>query len=332
MLEHGGRLLAAAGRYGIPRGDWLDLSTGIAPYAYPVPPIPPDVWQRLPEDEDGLPALAGRCYGAQRVLALPGSQAAIQSLPRLRSPGVVVIPQPSYEEYAHAWAGAGHAVIRCSAAGLMQAAMGADAVVIGNPNNPDGMRFSRQALLDLAQRLEARQGWLVIDEAFADADEPGDSLAPVAGGAGARNVVVLRSIGKFFGLAGARVGFAIGGEAILNSLAEAIGPWALAHPSRLVAGAALADDGWQQAQRARLRRDVARLQALLTAGGLGASSGTALFRYLQRADAAEVHEFFARRGILLRCFARPAAIRAGLPGREADWQRLASTLEQWKTR
>lgn len=332
MLEHGGRLLAAAQRYRIAPEDWLDLSTGIAPHAYPVPPIPPAVWQRLPEDEDGLAAIACRYYGARQVLALPGSQAAIQLLPRLRAPGVAAMLEPSYAEYAATWHAAGHDVRRFAADELPKAAGEADAVVICNPNNPTGQRFSRRTLLDLAQQLDARGGWLIVDEAFSDADENGESLADVAGSAAAGNVVVLRSLGKFFGLAGARVGFAIAGDAILASLAEATGPWAVAHPSRHATRAALADRDWQAAQRVRLQRDGARLHGLLAAAGLGESSGTALFRYLARDDARELHEFFALRGILLRYFARPAAVRCGLPAKETEWQRLAATLDQWSSR
>lgn len=332
MLEHGGRLRAAAARYGIALEDWLDLSTGIAPEAYPVPPIPSAVWQRLPEDEDGLSEAACRYYGTPRVLALPGSQAAIQWLPRLRPAGVVAVLEPSYEEHAAAWRAAGHEVRPCSSGELPLMAAAVDAVVIGNPNNPAGQRFLRKQLLDMARQLEQRQGWLVVDEAFADAEEKSESLVDVAGSAAAPNVVVLRSLGKFFGLAGARVGFAIAGEAILDSLAEAIGPWAIAHPSRLAAGAALADTDWQCAQRQRLQRDGARLHELLAAAGLGESSGTALFRYLACDDALALHGFFARQGILLRHFARPAAVRFGLPATTAEWQRLALALEQWRRR
>ncbi len=332
MLEHGGRLLAAAAHYGIAPEHWLDLSTGIAPYAYPVPRIPAAAWQRLPEDEDGLAAIACRCYGARQALPLPGSQAAIQLLPRLKAPGSAVMLEPSYAEYAAAWHGAGHTVRCCAAEDLPPAAATADAVVIGNPNNPTGHRFSRQDLLDLARQLEARGGWLVVDEAFADAEEKSESLADVAGSAAAANVVVLRSLGKFFGLAGARVGFALAADAILAPLADALGPWAVAHPSRHAARAALADGAWQAAQRVRLQRDGARLHGLLAAAGLGESSGTALFRYLARDDARQLHEFFARQGILLRHFAQPAAVRWGLPATEADWQRLAAALEQWSKR
>lgn len=332
MLEHGGRLLAAAAQYGIAPEHWLDLSTGIAPCAYPVPPLPAAAWQRLPEDEDELAAIACRYYGARQVLPLPGSQAAIQLLPRLRPPGMALVPEPSYAEYAAAWSAAGHTVRRCAAADLLREAATADAVILGNPNNPTGQRFARQDLLDLARPLDARGGWLIVDEAFADGEEKSESLADVAGSAAAANVVVLRSLGKFFGLAGARVGFAIAADAILAPLAAALGPWAVAHPSRHAARAALADGAWQTAQRARLQRDGARLHGLLAAAGLGESSGTALFRYLERDDARQLHEFFARQGILLRHFAQPAAVRWGLPASEADWQRLAAALEQWSKR
>ena len=332
MLEHGGRLLAAAARHGIAAEDWLDLSTGIAPYSYPVPPISSGVWQRLPEDEDGLPAIACRCYGAQRALPLPGSQSGIQALPRLKAPGVAMVLAPSYGEYAAAWRAAGHVVRSVAADDLVSAVGEADAVILGNPNNPTGRRFPRRILLDLARQLEIRGGWLIVDEAFADAQDHSESLADVAGSAAAGNVVVLRSLGKFFGLAGARVGFAIANESILALLAEAIGPWAVAHPSRMAARAALADREWQGAQRARLQQDGARLHRLLATAGLGESSGTALFRYLVRDDARELHEYFARQGILLRHFEKPAAVRCGLPATESQWQRLAATLDQWKTR
>lgn len=336
MLEHGGRLRAAAARYGLALEDWLDLSTGIAPEAYPVPPIPSAVWQRLPEDEDGLTEAACRYYGAPRVLALPGSQAAIQLLPRLRPTGVVAVLEPSYEEHVAAWSAAGHAVRPCTAGDLPLRVAEADVVVVGNPNNPTGERFSRRQLLDLARQLQTRQGWLVVDEAFADAEEKSESLANVAGsaevGSAAGNVVVLRSLGKFFGLAGARVGFAIAGGSILDRLASALGPWSLAHPSRVAARAALADTDWQRAQRQRLQRDGARLHELLAASGLGQSSGTALFRYLACDDALALHEFFARQGILPRYFARPAAVRFGLPATPGEWQRLALALDQWRNR
>ena len=68
MLEHGGRLRVAARRFGIPLSDWVDLSTGINPQPYPVPPLAPEVWLRLPETDDGLEAAAARYYGNPLLL------------------------------------------------------------------------------------------------------------------------------------------------------------------------------------------------------------------------------------------------------------------------
>ncbi|MCF8179520.1 MAG: threonine-phosphate decarboxylase CobD [Sulfuritalea sp.] len=332
MLEHGGRLRVAAARYGIPLANWIDLSTGISPYVYPVPPIEPEIWQRLPEDEDGLDTIACRYYGAQTALALPGSQAAIQNLPRLRPPGTVAVLNPSYEEYAAAWLTAGHQVRRCSAEELPAIVREVDVVMIGNPNNPTGECFSCGQLREMARQLDARNGWLVVDEAFADAEPDPPSLAGIAGSDTAGNVIVLRSLGKFFGLAGARVGFAIAASPILDLLAELIGPWALSHPARLAARSALADAEWQTAQRERLQRDGVRLHTLLADAGMGQSTGTALFRYLLCDEATALQEFFAGHGILVRHFSQPSAVRFGLPATPQQWQALAATLNDWKNR
>jgi cobalamin biosynthetic protein CobC len=308
LLEHGGRLGEAARRWGIPRAGWLDLSTGISPWAYPLPPVPAEVWQRLPEEEDGLEDAARDYYGTKHLLALPGSQAAIQALPRLFPPGRVAMPMPLYAEHPAAWHAAGHALVDWDAP--------SDYAVLCQPNNPTGAGFARAALLERARRVRL----LVVDEAFIDA-EPGESLS----GAAADNIVVLRSLGKFFGLAGARVGFACAAPELLDRLAEALGPWSVAHPARWAARLALRDAGWQAAQRERLRGASFRLAALLS--GLGAPTGTALFQTIATPHAPEWFAALARQGILVRRFDASAALRFGLPGDEAAWARLAAALQ-----
>lgn len=325
MLEHGGRIAEAAARWNIPAAEWLDLSTGIAPFPYPVPPLPADCWQRLPEDGDGLEAVAAAYYGNGAPLPLPGSQAAIMGLPRLLPAGTAAVLAPAYGEYAAAWRNAGHAVSEFVADQLESAAESAQVVMLGNPNNPDGMRFPRERLLATAAALARRVGWLVVDEAFGDA-EPEASLAAVAGSPAAPNVIVLRSLGKFFGLAGARVGFACGDADLLARLRELVGPWAVAHPARWVARHALSDRAWQADQRKRLAVASRRLADLLRDVGFGESTGTALFRYVPTARAGEIFEALARQGILVRRFAEPSALRFGLPADEGGWQRLAAAL------
>lgn len=311
MLEHGGCLLAAAKQYGRPAGEWLDLSTGISPWPYPVPPLPAAVWQRLPEEDDGLDDAARACYGAKHVLMLPGSQAAIQALPNFFPAGRVAMPAPLYAEHPACWRAAGHAVVAWNTP--------ADYAVLCNPNNPTGQRFTREELLALSGTVRL----LVVDEAFIDA-APEQSLATHA----AENIIVLRSLGKFFGLAGARVGCAIAAPALLEQLREALGPWALSNPARWAARHALTDRPWQAEQRERLHSAAHRLADLLQRVGAGEPAGTALYRYLETPRAAAIHAALARRGVLVRHFDHPAALRFGLPADESQWQRLAATLKE----
>lgn len=319
MLEHGGKLLAAAARYRIEAADWLDLSTGINPAGWPVPAVPPEVWQRLPETEDGLLDAAAAYYGCSSVLPVAGSQAAIQALPRLRAACRVGVPHPAYAEHAHAWHAAGHAVVAWDAGHNIDAL---DVLVLVHPNNPSGQTHTRAELLDWHAELAARGGWLVVDEAFIDAT-PDDSLADVCPRPG---LIVLRSLGKFFGLAGARVGFVLAEPALLTALDTLLGPWAVSAPSRWVARAALADTAWQQAARPALLAAGARLAALLRDHGLAPAGGTALFQWVRTPDAADWHERLARQGILTRLFADPPSLRFGLPHHETDWARLAAAL------
>ena len=283
--------------------DWLDLSTGINPVAYPVPPVSAEVWQRLPEEDDGLQEIAAAYFGTHELL--PGARVSLLA--------------PSYAEHAHAWRG--RAVHQCDAAGLDAAVDRSDVVVLVNPNNPSGVHFARDSLLEWHTRLARRGGWLIVDEAFIDA-EPGASLAAQAGLPG---LVVLRSLGKFFGLAGARVGFVLAPAALRLQLAEALGPWAISGPGRHAARHALADRDWQQRMRHKLTAAGARLAALLQEAGLGSVSGPALFKWFAHPRAAALHEALARRGILVRLFDTPASLRLGLPPDEA-WTRLRTGL------
>ena len=321
MLEHGGRLRRAAEAYGIPLADWLDLSTGINPQGYPVPPVPADAWLRLPEDDDGLEAAAADYYGSADLLPVAGSQPAIQLLPAVLRGERVSLLAPGYAEHAHAWRDR-HAVAVGTDA-IDAAVARSDIVVLVQPNNPTGVHFGRERLLEWHARLSRRGGWLVVDEAFIDTT-PEQSLAPLAGADG---LVVLRSLGKFFGLAGARVGFVFAPAGVRAALAERLGPWTIGGPARWAARHALADRAWQAQARASLQAAGARLQTLLARHGLPAR-GPALFKLVATPDAARLHEVFARRGILLRLFETPQAVRFGLPPDEAGWARLAAALAE----
>lgn len=322
MLEHGGRLRRAAHEYGIPLPDWLDLSTGISPFAWPVPAIPPAAWQRLPEDDDGLLEAARAYYAAPALLPVAGSQAAIQALPALRPPGRAGVIAPGYAEHAAAWQRAGHRVELRAADALVAAAERYDTLVLIHPNNPGGERFDPQVLLRAHAALAARGGWLVVDEAFMDAT-PQHSLCPYADREG---LIVLRSVGKFFGLAGARAGFVSAAPALLDALRERLGPWTLGGPTRHVLKQALADRAWQAQARERLHAASERLAALLSRHGLHPAAGCALFQWCRHAQAATLHRALAQRGVFTRLFDTPASLRFGLPGDEAAFARLDAAL------
>ena len=326
---HGGGLRAAAEHYGIPLDQWLDLSTGINPHGYPVPAPPAAVWARLPEPDDGLEAAAAAYYGCSALLPLPGSQAAIQLLPALRAPGRVGILAPSYNEHARAWQTAGHAVEALPALAeapldmIEQRLAQLDVLVLVNPNNPTGLRFPVETLLRWHAALAARGGWLLVDEAFMDTTPEG-SLLPACP---RRGLLVLRSLGKFFGLAGARVGFLAAEAELRAAVGARLGPWALSGPARWAATQALQDRAWQARARESLTGAGACLEALLGEHGLAVEGGTPLFQWGRHTDATAIQDALARQGILVRRFDDPASLRFGLPGDEPQWQRLAAALE-----
>lgn len=322
MLEHGGGLRSAATQRGIPLDEWLDLSTGINPHSWPVPDVPAAIWSRLPEDDDGLERAARLYYNAEAILPVAGSQAAIQALPALRRPCNVGVLTPGYAEHAHAWQRAGHRVSALAAEAIDAVISQLDVLLIINPNNPTGAGFSVEQLLHWHQQLADRGGWLVVDEAFIDVT-PEQSLALYSTRTG---LIILRSLGKFFGLAGARLGFVCAQTELLAQLKNLLGPWTVNAPTRWLAKAALADTRWQQATRKRLCNDAVRLYKLLAQHELEPDGGCALFQWVKTPQAISIYENFAASGVLIRLFSNTSSLRFGLPGSESEWQRLALAL------
>jgi cobalamin biosynthetic protein CobC len=325
-VPHGGDLADARALFPDAPTPWIDLSTGINPRPYPLPPVPPEAWTRLPgkAEEAALRRAAAAAYGApgpDRVVPAPGTQALISLLPRLRPPGRVAVLSPTYGEHAAAWRAAGHEVAETVRADDLA---DADVAVVTRPNNPDGRLMPRADALALAAALAARGGWLVADEAFADVLDPRRSLCPDADAPG---LVVLRSFGKFFGLAGVRLGFAVCAPALAADVARALGPWATSGPAVAVGTAALSDGAWIADERLRLAHEAARLDALLAAAGLPVVGGTSLFRLVEHPDARGRADRLGRAGIYVRRFpARPDRLRFGLPGHARAWRRLADAL------
>lgn len=329
LPPHGGDVSAAATRWGIAPEDWLDLSTGIAPWPYPFGPVPAEAFERLPQarGRDRLIEAASAVYGVHdrdAIRAVAGAQQAISLLPVLLPGRRVAVLGPTYSEHAAAWTGTAAAVtedptLDALAGCLEQGGIG----VIVNPNNPDGRTVAAATLLDLADRAAAAGGVLVVDEAFCDAT-PGLS---VAGAAGRPGLIVMRSFGKYFGLAGIRLGFCVGPPPLLAALDRLLGPWPVAGPALAIGTAALRDAVWRSAQRHRLEAASGRLRAQLARHGLVPVGGTALFTTVRHEAARDIYRRLAAQGVLVRAFeAMPTLLRFGLPCDPASEERLDRAL------
>ncbi|ESX16160.1 aspartate aminotransferase [Mesorhizobium sp. LSJC255A00] len=332
VVDHGGSLGRARALFPHAPQPFVDLSTGINPHSYPLFELPATALSRLPEAARlcELARVAAGAYGApsaENVAVAPGTQILLPRVASLVSPGKALVLGPTYAEHARAAAIAGHAVAEVDD---FEALAGAEIAIVVNPNNPDGRVVSRERLLRLAETLRAIGGLLVVDEAFMDVGPHAESLA---GDVGRGGIVVLRSFGKFFGLAGLRLGFALSDAVTVERLETQFGPWAVAGPALEYGIRALADSGWQAGMRRRLAQDAARLDALLSRFGVAVAGGTTLFRYLRLADAPGLFSTLGERGILLRHFSeRPQVLRAGLPGSQEEWQRLETALADWHAR
>jgi cobalamin biosynthesis protein CobC len=243
----------------------------------------------------------------------------------LMQPGRAAVLAPSYGEFARAASLAGHDVSEVDGLAVVG---DAQLVLVANPNNPDGRLFSRNDLITLAGNLRARDGLLVADEAFMDV---GPTDASLVGDASGGNIVVLRSFGKFFGLAGLRLGFAIAAPEIATRLAAMLGPWAVSGPALAVGANALADQAWIEKTRSHLARSAEKLDSLLTASGLDIVGGTNLFRLVRNDAAVELFHHLGSAGILVRRFPEQSNwLRFGLPADQKAWRRLQIALARFK--
>ncbi|EJC79675.1 L-threonine-O-3-phosphate decarboxylase [Rhizobium leguminosarum bv. trifolii WSM2297] len=346
-IAHGGGITAVAAAFGGRPEDWLDLSTGINPCPVALPEIPARVWHRLPDshlvDEARFAARDHYRSGEILPLPVPGTQSVIQLLPRLLRQGVqfaetddriamtdnrvavtddrIAVVSPTYGEYARAFASAGFAV---DAVGDL-AAIGAEhrLAVVVNPNNPDGRVWPAETLIALHDRMKAVDGLLVVDEAFGDTD-PALSLAAHA--QNLSNLIIFRSFGKFFGLAGLRLGFAIAPHDILERFENWLGPWAVSGPALSLAASLLRSE--VSALRGRIDERCAGLSAVLAGAGLRIAGGTTLFTLVVDARAGDIYTHLCRHHILVRKFDyAPDWLRFGLTPDPAADRRLGEALQ-----
>jgi cobalamin biosynthetic protein CobC len=325
-MNHGGDLSEAIALYGGAVHDWLDLSTGINPEPWPVPPDLLAGLHHLPTqaDENKLISVASTAFDVPAhclVVAAPGAQSLIQWLPHLAPPGAVAVLSPTYSEHARSWQQAGRDVSLFEDLTALPSA--ARHLVLVNPNNPDGRSVRLEDLRRTAETILARHGWLIIDESFIDCAPHLSAISlcqPLP-------VLSLRSFGKFHGLPGLRLGFLIAHAEIARLFRQALGPWPVSTPALRIGAAALADQAWAMATHDKLALMAVRLDEVLEAAGLHVIGGASLFRLVSCETATALHEALARKHIWCRCFNdAPNRLRFGLPRNDEELERLREGL------
>ncbi|MDJ0977277.1 MAG: threonine-phosphate decarboxylase CobD [Erythrobacter sp.] len=313
---HGGRIDAMAAAFPDAPLPWIDLSTGINPFPYPMPPIPAEAWTRLPtaRDRERCEAAMAKAFGCDRAYcrAIPGTELVIRQLPVILEKERVILRGRSYADHAESW-GAARANVKAVNDPLDHLG-DADVVVLVNPNNPDGTRWPPERIEEARSKLASRGGWLILDEAYADL-KPALSISRLAGQKG---LIVLRSFGKFFGFAGVRLGAVLGPSEILSKLADRLGGWDVSGPALSLGANAYADLKWQNATRLKLSAAREELSRLLAKAGIEEMGGTDLFRFVRASNSEAVWEALANRGIAVRRFPDDNQhLRIGLPNSDA---------------
>ncbi len=318
---HGGDLKLAVEEFGVKDEGWIDLSTGVNRNHYPNIDVSTTAATNLPSsnDNENLLESARKFYKVSvfsQIIAAPGTQLILQNIPPIFPNRKVAIFSPTYEEHRYTWEKAGNKVVPVSSLGaLTEGAIG----VVVNPNNPDGQTHQVGDLLAISEQLEL----LIIDEAFCDNVPELSAIPHLANG----KILVLRSLGKFFGLAGLRLGFAIGPTQVTQMLIERLGPWAVSGPAIEVGNRALSDNIWISKMKEKLIEKNTRLNRILKKQNLSIIGGTELFTLVKTAQAPDIYKILGDKGILVRRFEEQKNwLRIGLPGIEIEWDRFELAL------
>lgn len=317
----------AMARYGGKFEDWLDLSTGINPESFSLPDLPDFIWNRLPDAHllDEMLRSAKDFYKVDQdrpLVAAPGTQALIQLLPYLRAIGQVAIISPTYQEYSICFDMAGWSVVECTTIDAIPAE--ATVAIVVNPNNPDGRSYTAPELLSLARKMGEKNGILIIDEAFSETED----IVSLANFAEQAPIIVLKSFGKYFGLAGIRLGFAFADQKTVSEIERRLGPWAVSGPALAIAKYAFSQNFEELADfDARIQSRKRALSGTLQRCGLAELGGSSLFTLVQHPDAEKIYEALAEQHILIRKFDYASDwLRIGLCKDEADLFRFEQVL------
>ncbi|BCE01204.1 aminotransferase class I/II-fold pyridoxal phosphate-dependent enzyme [Marinicellulosiphila megalodicopiae] len=311
-LNHGGNLIQSSTLYNIPIDQWTDLSTGISPFIYPVPIVPQSIYARLPYECPKFTQAVKQYYKVDHFLAVPGSQTAIEQLPvllkQISTVDNVLIPFAGYQEHRFHFAKQQFQTDMYSSFNVDKAfdeiknALNKQPshVLIIQPNNPTGIVFSFEQIETILKQIH-NDAFLVIDEAFIDSSSRPSILEKLNQH---KNLIVLRSVGKFFGLAGLRLGFVFAQPSILTLLNEQIGKWTVSSPTQFIATQALLDTEFHKQTLHNILQKNKDTQAEFKNIQAVASqvfvSELFISYLLDRVQAEDIFEDYAKRGVLLR--------------------------------
>ena len=324
-LEHGGALDQMRLAFPNASEPWIDLSTGINPWSYPVTELAQANLRNLPTTQlydacrDAMAAAIGAKPNA--LLLSPGSELIIRLLPDVLQTRRIAILAPAYGDHASTWARAGAEIVQ--AENPLDYINAVDAIVICHPNNPDGRYFDLAAVEWARKKLAARGGWLIVDEAYAELI-PDLSLVSKGGEDG---LVILRSFGKFYGLAGLRLGSVLAPSIILEAIARRLGVWPVSGAALEIGTRAYADMAWQAEARKKLLIAARQLDVALESVGVSVVGGTDLFRLVEVDDAHAQFHHLAEAGVYVRRFDwSETHLRIGLPATLEAQDKLIGAL------
>ena len=334
MFKHGGQLERIKKQNPKQTLEWIDLSTGISPYSYPMVEDASNSVSSLPQQHEVLEQAACDYYGVAQLLVTPGSMWSIQNLPMMRKlhyandSRPVLIPGQGFNEHQKAWQSWGFDIELYDSCPTERQLRAAQACVVINPNNPTGHMLEPKKLLEMLNVLSKAQAWLVVDEAFIDSTENLSvsrvSLRSVD------NLIVLKSFGKYFGLPGLRVGALIAPSQILATSKRLLNEWSISSAAQSIAIRAWKDTQWQLGANEKLRVSGNRLHDLLNKLGYK-TQGTHFFQTHYSPHACALYIFLLAQGIYIRLLDDESGVRFGLPRHENHWQRIERALSNFKS-
>ncbi|MBA4601494.1 threonine-phosphate decarboxylase CobD [Thermoactinomyces mirandus] len=298
QFGHGGDLLSASELYGISPGDWIDFSSNIYPYG-----SPPVVKQIIREavEEAGMPVFSsypdpasrklkraiGEFHGVSPEMALPGNGAAelIDLIIQALRPARVGVISPAFAEYSECAEKRGIPVDHLVTAWeqdfepetgeMVSLIKQVDLLFIGYPNNPTGHMLSSGRMEELLKLAHLFKTTLVVDEAFIDFVENGEARSLIPFTRNFPNLIVIRSMTKFFSLPGLRLGYLIAQEAMVSHIKKLQIPWSVNGLAQKIGCAVLQEDIYQE--HARQVEDWIHQERDLMIGKIGKLRGFCVF-------------------------------------------------------